>query len=144
MTQYNRTDERTKVMQALYQVFLYLESHEDFDATEIIKNQFGVENFDDVPVFSRCVYALALEHYEEIVPAIQEHLVNWTFARLDDVCKAILFEAVSEGKYAKLSPRKVVISEAVKMAKNYLKDGDHRFVNAVLDKAIPEYDFQGA
>ena len=29
------------------------------------------------------------------------------------------------------------------MSKNYLKDGDHRFVNAVLDKSIPAYDFQG-
>lgn len=143
MPEYNRTDERTKTMSALYQVFLFLENHEDFDATEVIRGQYGVDDFEEVPVFSRCVYALALEHFDEIVKSIEEHLVNWTFSRLDDVCKAILFEAISEGKYAKLSPRKVVISEAVKLAKNYLKDGDHRFVNAILDKAIPEYDFQG-
>ena len=144
MQNYNRTDERTKVMQSLYQVFLFLENKEDFDATEVIRNQYGVETFEEVPVFSRCVYALAFEHFDEIVSVISEHLVNWTFSRLDNVSKAILFEAVSEGRYAKLSPRKVVISEAVKMAKSYLKEGDHRFVNAVLDKAIPEYEFRGA
>lgn len=137
----NRTEERTKVMQSLYQVFLFLENKEEFDATEVLLGQFGAGKIEEVPAFSRCVYGLALEHYDEIRDEISKHLVNWTFERLDDVCKAILFEAVSEGKYAKLAPRKVVISEAVKMSKNYLKDGDHRFVNAVLDKSIPAYDF---
>ncbi len=74
---------------------------------------------------------------------ISEHLVNWTFDRLDEVAKAILFVGISEGRYAKLAPRKVVISEAVNLAKNYLKAGDHRFINAVLEKCIPEYEFQG-
>ena len=129
-------------MQALYQVFLYLENKEDFDATDVLLGQFVVEKIEDVPAFSRCIYGLALENYDAIQEEISKHLVNWTFNRLDDVCKAILFEAVSEGRYAKLAPRKVVISEAVKMSKNYLKDGDHRFVNAVLDKCIPAYDFQ--
>lgn len=130
-------------MQALYQVFLFLENKEDFDATEVLVNQYGAEKIEDVPVFSRCVYALALENYDEIVKEIEKHLVNWSFNHLNDVCKAILFEAIAEGRYGKLAPRKVVINEAVKMAKSYLKDGDHRFVNAVLDKSIPAYDFQG-
>ena len=139
----NRTDERIKVMQALYQVFLFLENKEDFDATEVLLSQFGKTDVKEIPAFSRCVYSLALENYDAIREEIASHLVNWTFERLDDVCKAILFEAVSEGRYAKLAPRKVVISEAVKMSKNYLKDGDHRFVNAALDKSIPAYDSQG-
>lgn len=143
MIQLNRSEERTRVMQSLYQVFLFLENKDDFDATQIILDQYGVSAMEEVPVFSRCVYALALDNYDAIVEELSKHLVNWTFDRLDNACKAILFEAMAEGKYGKLAPRKVVINEAVKMAKSYLKDGDHRFVNAVLDKAIPAYDFQG-
>jgi transcription termination factor NusB len=138
---YTRTDERTKTMNAFYQVFLFLENKEDFDATKVLCDQYGKTDVADVPVFSQAVYALGLEHFDAIKATLSSYLVGWTFDRLDNVAKAILFEAVSEGAYGKLAPRKVVISQAVLLAKNYLKEGDHRFINAVLDKAIPAYDF---
>lgn len=140
-TQYTRSAEREKTMQALYQVFLFLDSKEEFDAQEVLKNQYGLENYEDVPVFSRAVYALALDHLDESTALIGQYLHNWTFNRLDNVAKAILVEAVSEANYKHLSPRKVIISQAVTLAKNYLADGQHRFINAVLDKAIEHYDF---
>jgi|LAHS01.1.fsa_nt_gb transcription antitermination factor NusB len=140
MTQYSRTAEREKTMQALYQVFLYLEAKSDFDATDVIVSQYGVKTIDEVPVFSKAVYALALEHLEDIEALIQSHLVNWAFSRLDNVAKAILVEAISEGNYGHLSPRKVVISQAVLLAKQYLDPGQHKFINAVLDKSLTAYE----
>ena len=142
MKEYSRKDERMKTMQAFYQVFLYIENKEEFDATEVINSMYGSQSIDGVPKFSKAIYALGLEHYDEIVAKIQEHLVNWTFSRLDNVAKAILFLGVAEGTYVRLAPRKVVINECVDLAKNFLKVGDHKFINAVLDKSIPEYDFQ--
>ena len=133
--------EREKTMQALYQVFLFIENKDEFDAQQVLCNQYGVENYEDVPVFSRVVYALSLDHLEESEKLIGQYLRNWTFERLDNVAKAILVEAVSEANYKHLSPRKVIISQAVNLAKNYLADGQHRFINAVLDKAIEHYDF---
>jgi N utilization substance protein B len=143
MTNYTRSAEREKTMQALYQVFLFIENKEEFDATEVIDNEYGAKSIEEVPLFSKCVYTIALDKFDEIKETLSSHLVNWTFDRLDNVAKAILFEAMSEGKYAHLAPRKVVISQAVTLAKNYLKEGDHRFINAVLDKSIPEYEFTG-
>lgn len=140
-TTYTRSAEREKTMQALYQVFLYVENKEEFDSTQVLVNQYGVEKFEDVPVFSRAVYALSLEHLEESEKLISKYLRNWTFDRLDNVAKAILIEAVSEANYGHLSPRKVIISQAVTLAKNYLNEGQHKFINAVLDKAIEQYDF---
>lgn len=140
MKSYTRTDERMKTMQALYQVFLFLEQKEDFDATEIINGIYDVDDINDVPKFSKAIYALALDHIEEIEKTIQSHLVNWVFDRLDDVAKAILVGGISEGLYVRLAPRKVVINEWVKLSKQFLKVNDHRFINAVLDKSIPEFE----
>ncbi len=140
MKSYTRTDERMKTMQALYQVFLFLEQKEDFDATEILNNIYGVEDIKEVPKFSKAIYAFALDHIEEIEQTIQSHLVNWVFDRLDDVAKAILVGGISEGLYVRLAPRKVVINEWVKLSKQFLKANDHRFINAVLDKSIPEFE----
>ena len=140
MKSYTRTDERMKTMQALYQVFLFLEQKEDFDATEILNNIYGVKDIKEVPKFSKAIYAFALDHIEEIEQTIQSHLVNWVFDRLDDVAKAILVGGISEGLYVRLAPRKVVINEWVKLSKQFLKANDHRFINAVLDKTIPEFE----
>ena len=142
MKTYSRKDERTKTMQAFYQVFLNIENKDEFDATEVINSIYGVEDINDVPKFSKAIYALGLEHIEELEKAISDHLVNWTFSRLDDVAKAILIAGAAEGNYVKLAPRKVVINEWVDLAKNYLKVNDHKFINAVLDKVIPDYQYQ--
>ena len=136
MKEYSRHEERIKTMNAFYQVFLFIENHEEIDATDILISQYGVDSIDDVPVFSKAIFALGLENFEEIKNIISQHLQNWTFDRLDDVAKAILFLGVSDGNYAHLSPRAVIINECINLAKSYLKQGDHRFINAVLDKAI--------
>jgi hypothetical protein len=141
--EYSRRDERIKTMQAFYQVFLYIENKEEYDATEILTMIYDVDTYKECPVFSQLVYALGLDHFDEIKKVISDHLVNWTFDRLDNVCKGILFVALTEGLYLKKAPRKVVINEAVTIAKNFLKENDHRFVNALLDKAIPAYEYKG-
>jgi transcription antitermination factor NusB len=140
MKNYTRTDERTKAMQAFYQVFLYLENKEEFDATDVLLNIFGETDIKKVPVYAKAIYAYGLDHLDEVKDTIQSHLVNWQFDRLDNVAKSILFVGVTEGLYLQVAPRKVVINEGVKLAKNYLKEGDHKFINAVLDKSIPEYE----
>lgn len=141
MKNYTRKDERVKTMQSFYQVFLNLENKQDIDATEVINATFGVKNINDVPMFSKAIYAYGLEHIEELETEISKHLVGWAFSRLDDVAKAILVAGCAEGLYVKLAPRKVVINEWVNIAKDFLKLNDHKFVNAVLDKVILPYDF---
>lgn len=139
---YTRKDERTKTMQAFYQVFLYLENKEEFDATEVINSIYSVSDISSVPVFSKAIYAYGLEHIEELEQLIQKHLVKWTFSRLDNVAKSILICGASEGIYVQLAPRTVVINEWVNLAKNFLKLNDHKFINAVLDKIIPQYEIK--
>ena len=137
MKEYSRRDERIHLMQSFYQVFLFIENKEDYDATKILCLSYDVDEYDECPVYSELVYALGLSHFDEIKKELQKHLVNWTFDRLDNVAKGILFVAYTEGVYVKKAPRKVIINEAVALAKNFLKANDYKFINAVLDKAIP-------
>lgn len=143
MTEYSRRDERIKTMQAFYQVFLFIENKQEYDATQILCDIYGVEDYSECPAFSQAVYALGLDHYDEIKNLISKHLVGWVFERLDNACKAILFVSLTEGLYVQKAPRKVVINEGVILSKNYLKTDDHKFVNALLDKAIPSYEYDG-
>ena len=92
-----------------------------------------------MPPFSRLLYVTALDHYDDIKKRISEHLRNWTFDRIDDVLKRLLFRAISEGYYVQRTPRKVVINEAVNLAKDFLSEEDYKVVNAVLDKVVPNY-----
>jgi N utilization substance protein B len=55
--------------------------------------------------------------------------------QLDAVGHAILLLALAELKYREDVPVKVVINEAVKLAKRYGAADSYRFVNAVTDRA---------
>ncbi len=55
-------------------------------------------------------------------------------AQLDAIGRAVLFIALSELRQRSDVPTKVIINEAVELAKRYGPAESHRFVNAVLDK----------
>jgi N utilization substance protein B len=69
----------------------------------------------------------------EIDAMINEASTNWTVARLPATDRALLRSAVYELKYMD-TPRKVVINEAIELAKEYGTENSGRFVNGVLDK----------
>ncbi len=55
--------------------------------------------------------------------------------QVDAVGRGILLLALAELKFREDVPIKVVINEAVELAKRYGAADSYRFVNAVLDKA---------
>ncbi len=58
--------------------------------------------------------------------------------QLDAVGRAVLLLALAELKHRDDVPYRVVINEAVKLAKRYGAADSYRFVNAVTDKAAAE------
>lgn len=78
-----------------------------------------------------------IEKYkEEIIKQINEELSEkWQMSRLSKVSIAILKLAVYEIIYKKL-PYKVVINEAVELAKNYGDDNAPSFINGILASVI--------
>lgn len=76
------------------------------------------------------------EQNEEITKIIAENLkTGWTIDRLSTVDLSLLKLAIYEIKYKKV-PYKIVINEAVNMAKKYGEDTSAPFINGVLAKVV--------
>jgi N utilization substance protein B len=58
--------------------------------------------------------------------------------QLDPVEHAILWIALAEFRFHPDVPPKVVINEAIKLAKSFGAEGGHRYVNGLLDKAAAD------
>ena len=75
---------------------------------------------------------------EEIKELIQKNLKeNWTIDRISKIDRAILKLAIYELLYAKV-PYKVVINEAVELAKKYGEDSSKSFINGILASVVKE------
>jgi len=62
--------------------------------------------------------------------------IRWQFSRLSPVDRSILRLSVYQLKYCPEIPPKVVINEAIEMAKRYSTDKSGPFVNGVLDAVL--------
>ncbi len=106
------------------QVELYLQENE-------IKQKAEVE-------YIYQVYNGIKEHKEEIEGLISNNLKEkWTMERISKINRAILKLAIFELIYTKL-PYKVVINEAVELAKKYGDDSSKSFVNGILASIVKE------
>ena len=81
------------------------------------------------------VYLGVIENNEEIINIISENLVGYTAERLFKVDFAILIYSVYELKHTD-TPSKVVVNEAVELAKKFSDEKSPAFINGVLAKVI--------
>ena len=85
--------------------------------------------------FASLLIAGTIENIKEIDELIKEHLsASWSMERINKVTLAILRISIYEIKYQNFVPKKIVIDEAVNIAKDYGPDDSYKFINAVLDK----------
>lgn len=75
-------------------------------------------------------------HNAEIDGYIKEYAIGWDFSRLVKMDKDILRIAIAEMLYLKETPDKVVIDEAIELAKKYSTDDSSSFINGILAKIV--------
>lgn len=76
------------------------------------------------------------EQSDNIIKLISSNLkTDWQFERVSKVNIAILKLATYEILYKQL-PFKVVINEAIELAKKYGEDNSHQFINGVLASIV--------
>ena len=75
----------------------------------------------------------------ELDETIQKYSKNWDIQRLVTMDKNILRIALIELLYIKETPLKVVIDEAIELAKKYSTDESANFINGVLAKVVVDY-----
>lgn len=95
----------------------------------------ALEAFRDKKTFSSLIIAGTIEHLNEIDEMIKKHLAaNWSLERINKVALAILRTSTYEIVFQKDIEPKIVIDEAINIAKDYGSDDSYKFINAVLDK----------
>ncbi len=87
--------------------------------------------------FARKLLKGVLEHIDKIDEIIKDHLIDWSFDRLDKVDKQILRLGIYEILYTD-TPYQIAIDEAIKIAKNFSEDKAKSFINGILDKVAKE------
>ncbi len=77
-----------------------------------------------------------ITHVNELDAIFSPYLSSRELKDLDQVDKAILRLATFELKYIEDVPFRVVINEAIMLAKEFGAQDSHKFVNGVLDKVV--------
>ena len=77
------------------------------------------------------------QNFSDLNELIEEHSKNWSLSRMPTTDRCVLRVATYELIHTP-APRKVVINEAIELAKKYGTNDSGAFVNAILDK-IPEH-----
>lgn len=79
-------------------------------------------------------------HRAQLDDEIQASLRNWSFERLGRVERNILRVAIYELLHHHEVPRRVVINEAIELAKEMGAEDSPRFINGVLDRLKRDHD----
>ncbi len=88
----------------------------------------------DVDYFHELLHGVP-QYLSEVEEVFIPHLQERSSDELDPVTQALLRLACYEFKYRIDVPYKVVINEAVSLAKKFGAAESHKFINGVLDKA---------
>ncbi|MCC3373396.1 transcription antitermination factor NusB [Cohnella sp. REN36] len=91
-----------------------------------------------VDAFTRDLVAGVDGRKEELDQALAGYLTGWQVDRLSRVDRQILRLAVYEMNYRKDVPHKVVVNEAIELAKHFGTEESGKFVNGVLGRLIRE------
>ena len=123
---------RECAVQALYSWAISGNAPEHVELTFVVDQDLkGV----DKPYFSRLFRQTVAN--VEAVDFSMSHYLDRALDELDPIEKAILRLAVYELQFEPDVPYKVVINEAIEVAKVFGADESHKYINGVLDKVAP-------
>lgn len=129
----SKRDIRALILHILYA----LESLDYQDSLMSVIDNFN-RGFDlAIPMNSELVKAVdgIITHKESLDQAYSPYLDNWRFERISTMVKLILRFAVWEINHGDID-KKIVINEAIELAKGFAEKDAYRFVNGVLDKYV--------
>lgn len=103
-----------------------------------IAEMAALEENSDVKQYIIKIANTFKEHKTEIDEQIKRFAFGWDINRLVKMDKDILRIAICELVYVKDAPLKVIIDEAVELAKKYSTEDSASFVNGILGKVVIE------
>lgn len=108
----------------------------------VTENEAGlVQKKDKVSAEAVQELVEGVEKNQAVIDGIlSEYLKGWQIDRLSRVDREVLRLAVYEMVYTNDTPPKVVVNEAIELAKHFGTDESGKFVNGVLGKMIGELE----
>lgn len=132
----NRSETRKITFELIYSLEIQKVDENEYEKQiELFLENKGVQD-DKVEEYIQDVIYGIEKNKEEILAQINKELSEkWELSRLSKISIAILKLAIYEILYKKL-PYKVVINEAVELAKSYGDDNAPSFINGVLASIV--------
>ncbi|MCM8784077.1 MAG: transcription antitermination factor NusB [Candidatus Omnitrophica bacterium] len=129
-----RTVAREMALQCLYQTDVnrvsYEEGRESFWS--------GVDVNEEIRAYADNLVRGTLANLEKIDSLIKKYAQNWEISRMAVIDRNILRMSCFELNSIKEVPPKVVINEAIELAKKYGDVESPKFINGILDKIFKE------
>jgi len=97
-----------------------------------------LENQSDVQNYAIQIAEDFRNNHEAVDAEIQKYANGWDISRLVKIDKDILRIAITELLFTQEAPIKVIVDEAVELAKKYSTEDSSSFVNGILAKVILE------
>ena len=130
MAAYSRSRCREWALQFLYQA--EFAGPRQPEAVERFWRHFQAEGAP--PAYLKDLVSGVADHLEELDAFIVRYSEHWRLSRMTIVDRNLLRLAIYELLYQPEIPPKVVINEAVEMAKRYGSEASGGFVNGILDQ----------
>jgi transcription antitermination protein NusB len=123
---------RTKAREFAMQMLFQWDMSEQDPAKLEAKFWKSAKAANQTRAFANQLFEGAAKDRAALDEIIQKHSENWRFERLAAIDRAILRLAIHEMTAAE-TPVKVVLNEAVELAKKFSSEDSSAFVNGVLD-----------
>ncbi len=126
----NRTQSREYALQMLYQADIRHIDHEQ------IQQEFWQESKPadtEITAFANALFEGTFTRRTEIDATIADYADNWNMKRMAVIDRNILRLGVFELLHQKDVPSKVVINEAIELAKRFGDADSSKFINGILD-----------
>lgn len=134
-----RTETRELAFRLIYSIEIQKEMDEEQIELFLQENEIEGKEQED---YIKQIFNGIKQNKEEILALISSNLKEkWTVDRISKIDLAILEVAVYEMIYSKL-PYKVVINEAVELAKKYGEDSSKSFINGILASIVKKENLE--
>ena len=141
----NRHLGRIVALQTLYEYdFRHECGDESLDVKEILERNISrySETIEDKE-FIRSLVLGVMDKQKDIDDMIRPIAPEWPIEQIARIDRNILRMAIEELKYNSSTPPKVVINEAVELAKSFGGENSSRFINGVLGTAYKQIESEG-
>ncbi len=118
-------------------LYAYFSTGESVD--QVFEGQARRASCDTVTgEWAKQLFRNAIDNAEAIDRAIRDNAEKWDFGRIGQVEKNILRLAIAELRFCLDTPPRVVINEALELAREFAGDDSRAFINGILDRVYKQ------